>query len=103
MKIPACSGWSAPQIGQSLAESATSYERGTSGSLPCIEPPSSTRHLPTQSAIQLSMIVEITSWAPTAALRKPAIPAQTAPPRMAPTQQRRTWSGRGIPTKTWPR
>ena len=36
---------------------------------------------PIQSAIQLSMIVVITSWAPTVALRNPAMPAQTAPAR----------------------
>ena len=34
-------------------------------------------------AIQLSMIVVITSCAPTVALRKPAIPAQTAPASVA--------------------
>ncbi len=32
-----------------------------------------------QIAIQLSMIVEITSWAPTAAFSQPAIPAHAAP------------------------
>ncbi len=40
--------------------------------------------MPTQIAIQFSMIVEITSCAPTAAFRKPAIPAQTAPASVAP-------------------
>ena len=35
----------------------------------------------TQYAIQLSMIVEITSWTPTVAFRKPAIAAQAAPAR----------------------
>ena len=34
---------------------------------------------PTQITIQLSMIVVITSWAPTVALRKPAIPASQRP------------------------
>ena len=46
-------------------------------------PPSPNSHAPTQIAIQLSMIVEITSWAPTVALRKPAIPAQSAPASVA--------------------
>ena len=41
-------------------------------------------------ATQLSMIVEITSWAPTVAFRKPAIPAQIAPARVAPPIARRT-------------
>ena len=41
--------------------------------------------MPTQIAIQLSMIVEITSCAPTVAFRKPAMPAQTAPASVAAT------------------
>ncbi len=40
--------------------------------------------MPTQIAIQLSMIVEITSCAPTVAFRKPAIPAHAAPASVAP-------------------
>ena len=48
-------------------------------------PPSPTRYVPTQIAIQLSMIVVITSWAPTVAFRKPAIPAQIAPASVAAT------------------
>ena len=36
-------------------------------------------------AIQLSMIVEITSWAPTVALSTPAIPAHAAPASVAAT------------------
>ena len=46
-------------------------------------PPRPNRNTPTQITIQLSMIVEITSWAPTVALRKPAIPAQSAPTESA--------------------
>ena len=46
-------------------------------------PPAPKNHSPTQIAIQLSMIVVITSWAPTVAFRKPAIPAQAAPARVA--------------------
>ena len=45
----------------------------------CSGPPSPKSHEPTQIATQLSMIVEITSWAPTVAFRNPAIPAQIAP------------------------
>ena len=37
------------------------------------------KYVPIQIAIQLSMIVEITSCAPVVAFRKPAIPPQTAP------------------------
>ena len=40
-------------------------------------PPSENRYTPTQTATQLSMIVEITSWAPRCALRRPAMPAQS--------------------------
>ena len=45
----------------------------------CSGPPSPNSQEPIQKAIQLSMIVEITSCAPTVAFRKPAIPAQRAP------------------------
>ena len=47
-------------------------------------PPSPKRYVPIQIAIQLSMIVEITSCAPTVAFRKPAIAAQSAPAAAAP-------------------
>ena len=71
---------------------------------------------PTQIAIQLSMIVEITSWAPIVAFRKPAIPAQTAPASVATTIARRmcerrrsarrsdepTQTAMSAPTKYWP-
>ena len=69
-----------PQKTFSFDSSRTSFETGTNS---CVSfwsgPPSPNRKTPTQIAIQLSMIVEITSWAPTSALRSPAIPAQTAP------------------------
>ena len=47
-------------------------------------PPTPKRYEPTQITIQLSMIVVITSCAPTVPLRKPAMPASTAPATMAP-------------------
>ena len=40
------------------------------------------------------MIVVITSWAPTVAFRKPAIPAQTAPAAAAPATASRMCAGR---------
>src|SRR5262249_18636636 len=48
------------------------------------------------------MIVVITSWAPTVAFRKPAIPAQSAPARVAPAMQRSTWIGAGRPDRDVP-
>ena len=61
-----------------------SFEIGSVAfSLFCSGPPEPKRYEPTQIAIQLSMIVVITSWAPTVALRKPAIPAQIAPASVA--------------------
>ncbi len=56
-----------------------SFEIGIDAWLPCSGPPWPKRYEPTQIAIQLSMIVEITSCAPTVALRMPAIPAHAAP------------------------
>ena len=66
-------------------------------------------------AIQLSMIVVITSWAPTVAFRKPAIPAHTAPASPAATTATRMCSPAGrksnqtpiwtaviVPTMYWP-
>ena len=49
----------------------------------CSGPPCPKRYSPPQIAIQLSMIVEITSCAPVVAFRKPAIPAQAAPASVA--------------------
>ena len=51
----------------------------------CSGPPSPKSHSPSQIAIQFSMIVEMTSWAPTVAFRNPAIPAQAAPASVAAT------------------
>jgi hypothetical protein len=50
-----------------------------------------------QIAIQFSMIVEITSWAPTVAFRKPAIPPQSAPPSAAHETPRKMWTGPPTP------
>ena len=70
---------------------------------------------PIQIAIQLSMIVEITSWAPVVAFRNPAIPAQSAPATSRRRRQRRMCGTGGMPgpgradrsrryepTKYWP-
>ena len=61
---------------------------------PCSGPPWPKRYAPTQIAIQLSMIVEITSCAPTVALRMPAMPAQAAPASAPTTRQSITCSER---------
>ncbi len=53
------------------------------------------KYVPTQIAIQFSMIVEITSWAPVVALRNPAIPPQRAPARIASTMHRTMCAGTG--------
>ena len=65
-------------------------------------------------AIQLSMIVVITSWAPTVALRRPAIPPQIAPAtiegararactgRESPSMCDPTKSAALKPTQYWP-
>ena len=54
------------------------------------------KYVPVQMAIQLSMIVEITSCAPVVAFRKPAIPPQTAPAAIAATTQRKMCSAPGM-------
>ena len=53
-------------------------------------------------AIQLSMIVEITSWAPTVAFRNPAMPAQSAPQSAPTTIASRMWRSGFIPSKDEP-
>ncbi len=72
-----------PQIGQSFAESKIWAERGNDSCTPCSGPPRPNRYFPRKIAIQLSMIVVITSCAPTLAFRIPAIPPQIAPARIA--------------------
>ena len=64
----------------SWAELAIGFDAGTERCEPCSGPPSSNRYWLPKIAIQFSMIVEITSCAPTDALSAPAIPAHTAPP-----------------------
>src|SRR5262249_48041265 len=79
------STWS-PQKTGSWAPGTTSFETGSDAfELFWSGPPSPTRYEPIQYAIQLSMIVEITSWAPTVAFRNPAMPAQNAPARVEAT------------------
>jgi hypothetical protein len=117
MKMPIESPCSSlrPQKTGSLALSAMSFEIGIDTWSPCSGPPWPKRYEPTQTAIQLSMIVEITSCAPTVALRMPATPAQTAPASVATTVARTMWSSGFIsgndepthtakiaPTKYWP-
>ena len=48
------------------------------------------------------MIVEITSWAPATAFSSPAIPAQTAPARVARTIASTTCSSLGMPANDDP-
>src|SRR5215218_10841422 len=87
-----------PQNTGSLADPVTSLEIGTDGvSGFCSGPPSPNSQTPTQIAIQLSMIVEITSLAPTVAFSTPAIPAHAAPAAQARTITSRTCSTWGIP------
>ena len=65
-------------------------------------PPSPKRKTPIQIAIQLSMIVEITSCAPTVALRNPAIPAQSAPQSAPAIAARTTWTSGFKPSNDEP-
>ena len=66
----------------------------------CSGPPSPKSHSPSQIAIQFSMIVEITSCAPTVAFRKPAIPAHAAPASVAPPTAIRMCGSGLIPAKS---
>ena len=68
----------------------------------CSGPPSPNAYVPIQYAIQLSMIVVITSCAPTVAFRIPAIPAQTAPASIASTIARSACGIPGMPAQTEP-
>ena len=92
MKMPIESPWSSatPQKTGSFAPSAMSLEIGIDGCAPCSGPPWPKRYEPTQTAIQLSMIVEITSWAPTVAFNRPAMPAHAAPASAPITSTSRT-------------
>jgi hypothetical protein len=102
MKRPAWSAGRLPQIGHSSAESSTRSERGIDGSAPCSGPPISTRYAPPKIAIQFSMIVVMTSWAPTVAFRIPAMPPQIPPITIAARSAMRMCSGRGVPSRFVP-
>src|SRR6476469_1634258 len=99
MKMPTDSPWRSfsPQKTGSVAPSAMSFEIGIDGWLPWSGPPWPKRYAPTQIAIQLSMIVEITSCAPTVALRMPAMPAHAAPASVPTTRQSITWTNGFMP------
>src|SRR5919108_1836646 len=95
-----CSPWrsGSPQKTDSFALSAIGFVSATDskpGAGFWSGPPNPTSQLPTYSAIQFSMIVVITSWAPTVALRTPAIPAQSAPATAATLIAIRMWTGFG--------
>src|SRR5581483_6024670 len=82
MKKPTCRPWStgSPQKTGRCAFWTMSAETGTDLSVEfCSCPPWPTRACVTQTATQLSMIVDMTSWTPTVAFRKPEIAAQAAP------------------------
>ena len=99
------SPWStgSPQKTCSFALSATSFEIGTSACRSFWSgPPSPSRYVATQTAIQLSMIVVITSCAPTVAFSRPAIPAQTAPARPATMTASGTWIQGDMPANEVP-
>ena len=93
MKMPASRGCSVPQMAGIRAEFAISFDCGTEACDPCSGPPSSNRYWPPKMAIQFSMMVEITSCAPTAALSAPAMAPHTAPPAIDAMQARPTCSG----------
>ena len=58
------------------------------------------RYDATQMTIQFSMIVVITSWAPTVPFRKPAIPATSAPASIPPTIETTISRRRGRSTRS---
>src|SRR5581483_5389982 len=77
-----------PQKTGSFAPSAMSFDTGIDGCVEfCSGPCCPKSHSPTHTAIQFSMIVVITSWAPTVALRMPAMPANMAPASEPATRQ----------------
>ncbi len=87
----------------SFAPSAIGFVTGAEiAVLSCIGPPKPTSQLPTHSAIQLSMIVVITSCAPTVARRMPAIPPQTAPASIAAVTASTTCGTAGMPANQTP-
>ena len=88
-----------PQNVASFAFSGMSSEDGTAPAAPAAPvwngPPTSKKYEPTQTTIQLSMIVVITSWAPTVPFRRPAMPAMNAPASIAPSTITRISRGPG--------
>ena len=78
-----------PQKVGSLPESVTSSDVDVATSA-FSGPPEPRSHWPVQNMIQFSMIVTTTSWAPTVAFRKPAIPASSAPASAAAAMPRTT-------------
>ena len=105
MKIPISRPWKpwAPQKTGSCALFETVFDTGTNAWVEfCSGPPSPNSQDPTQIAIQLSMIVEITSWAPTVALSTPAMPAQAAPASVAAEIASRMCGSGLIPARSTP-
>ena len=102
MKIPTWSPGKVPHQTQSFAEASITSERGSDGFVPCSGPPSSTRYCPPKIAIQFSMIVVITSWAPTSRAgtrRSLPTPCRRGSRRRCPST---TYSGRGRPCRCVP-
>ena len=80
-----------------------SLDTGTDVSVSlCSGPPRPNRNRPLQIAIQLSMIVVITSLAPVVARSTPAIPPQAAPAAQAAIMQRMMCGALGIPANDEP-
>ena len=107
MKIPMCRPCSSglPQNTGSFAASTMSLETGTStcaGLLVWSGLPRLKTHTPIQIAIQLSMIVEITSFVPANAFSAPAIPPHTAPPAIPPRIASRMCRKPGMPSNDEP-
>ena len=90
-----CSSGS-PQKTGSRASATMSFDTGTDAAVFCSGPLRLTSQTPTQSAIQLSMIVVITSLAPVVAFSRPAIPPHTAPAAHAPSIARTMCGKPGI-------
>jgi hypothetical protein len=105
MKMPTCRPCSSgsPQKTGSLAPSTMSFDTGTDVSVSLWSgPPRPNRNTPIQIAIQLSMIVEITSLAPVVARSRPAIPPHAAPAAHAASMHRTMCSRLGIPENDEP-
>src|SRR3954454_5824186 len=100
MNSPMCSPCSCglPHQTGSFADDVTSLEVGTDGvSGFCSGPPSPNSHTPTQIAIQLTMILDIPSFAPAVAFSSPAMLAKIDPPLHASPSTSTTCSTCGMP------